>query len=95
MSSDDDGLAAERTALAWNRTGLSFAGTAAAAARLADGGLVLASLLLLLASLCWLHGARRYGRAVDAASAAPVLRVVALGTALVAAVAGAATIAVP
>ena len=87
MSSDDEGMALERTALAWNRTGLSFAATAAAAARFVDRGLFLASALLLLAALCWLHGARRYGRQVDAASSAPVLRVVAFGTASVAAAA--------
>ena len=87
MTVDDEGLALERTALAWNRTGLSFAATSAAAARFVDRGLLLASILLLLAALCWLHGARRYGRQVDAVSSAPVLRLVAVGTGLVAAAA--------
>jgi uncharacterized membrane protein YidH (DUF202 family) len=88
MTVDDEGLALERTALAWNRTGLSFAATAAAAARFVEGGLLLASVLLLLAALAWWQGARRCRRQADAVASAPVLRAVAFGTAAVAVAAG-------
>ena len=84
MNEQDEGVALERTALAWNRTGLSFAATAAISARFVDRGLYLAAPLLLLAAVSWAHGGRRYRSSVSAASSAPVLRVVALGTGLVA-----------
>jgi uncharacterized membrane protein YidH (DUF202 family) len=87
------GLAEERTALAWTRTGLSFMVAGVVLLRLllgsgpVDAGL--AAGLVLLGALAWLWGwhASEDRPAVDSALGRAAVRALALGTALVGAVA--------
>ena len=87
------GLAEERTALAWTRTGLSFMVAGVVLLRLLRGSGPLdagpAAGLVLLGALAWLWGwhASQARPAVSSALGRAVVRSLALGTALVGALA--------
>ena len=85
-----EGLAEERTALAWTRTGLSFTVAGVVLLRLLRGGgpleVGLAGALVVLGAVAWLWG--RYAPEARPAGASglgrAVMRLLSLGTALVA-----------